>query len=208
MTARPVSRRAFVGHVALAGAAAAFVQAPAFLGKGGWLETAHAGGADVLHETFNGLLAFVVPGRDEFSIQQGVVTGDPGGVEAGGVDRLIATIDESTPYVPNFSAAIAALLNGVALAVAPDATGPFASPFARLSSPEKAAVFRFLDSEDQYKPLAGVLPAFVAFFVYSEAGAFDPTARSLTGVPVGWTISNYQGVSDGRDELLGYFKEK
>jgi hypothetical protein len=199
MKARQVSRRGFVGQLALASAAAAL--AP-------WLERAHATGADVVHETFNGLLAFVVPGRDEYSVQQGVVAGDPGGVEAGGVEALIATIDESTPYVPNFAAAIAALLNGVASAVNPQVTGPFASTFARLSSPEKAAVFQFLDSQDQYRVLAGVLPAFVAFFVYSEAGSFDRITRTLTGEPVGWTISNYQGVSDGRDEFLGYLKGK
>jgi hypothetical protein len=50
-----------------------------------------------------------------------------------------------------------------------------------------------------------VLPALVAAFSYSEAGAFDPVTRSLAGSPVGWQISSYQGVADGRDELLGYF---
>jgi len=101
MNARQVSRRSFLGQSALAAAAAALVQAPEFLADGAWFETARAAGADLLHDTYNGLLAFVVPGRDEYSIQQGVVTGNPGGVEAGGVDALIATIDESTPQMPN-----------------------------------------------------------------------------------------------------------
>jgi hypothetical protein len=208
MKGEQLSRRIFLGQMALASAAAALVRAPESLGVGGWLESAHAASADVLHDTFNGLMAFVVPGRDEYSIQQGVVSDSPGGVEAGGVDGLIATIDESTPYFPNFSAAIAAILNGTALAVNPGAAGPFVSPFARLSSQEKAAVFQYMDGTDTFKVLAGVLPAFVAFFVYSEAGTFDPITRSLTGVPVGWTISDYQGVADGRDEFLGYLKGK
>jgi hypothetical protein len=54
--------------------------------------------------------------------------------------------------------------------------------------------------------IAGVLPAFVAFFGYSEAAAFDPTSGTLTSTPIGWTISNYQGVADGRDEFLGYLE--
>ena len=207
MKGEQLSRRVFIGQMALASAAAALVRAPELLG-GGWLARADAAAADVLHDTFNGLMAFVVPGRDEHSIQQGVVSDTPGGVEAGGVDGLIATIDESTPYFPNFSAAIAEILNGTALAVNPGAAGPFVSPFARLSSPEKAAVFQYMDATDPFTVLSGVLPAFVAFFVYSEAGTFDPITRSLTGVPVGWTISDYQGVADGRDEFLGYLKGK
>ena len=208
MKGEEVSRRTFLAQMALASAAAALVRAPESLGGSRWIENAHATGADVLHDTFNGLMAFVVPGRDEYSVQQGVVSDNPGGVEAGAVDALIATIDESTPYFPNFSAAVAAILNGAALAVNPGAVGPFVSPFARLSTPEKAAVFQYMDATDTFKVLAGVLPAFVAFFVYSEAGTFDPVTRSLTGMPVGWTISNYQGIADGRDEFLGYLKGK
>ena len=208
MSAGHLSRRGFLGQTALAAAAAALAQAPEFLPNGGWFETARASGADLLHDTYNGLLAFVVPGRDEYSVQQGVVSSDPGGVESGSVDALIATIDESTPYFPSFSSAIADLLNGTTLLLGLNVAGRFASPFANLSTPQKAAVFQALDLSPDYKVVAGVLPAFVAFFVYSEAGSFDPITRSLTGTPVGWTISNYQGVSDGRAELLGYLKEK
>jgi hypothetical protein len=208
MKPRHVSRRTFVGQIALASAAAALAQSPDVLRNGTWFESAHAATTDLLHDTYNGLLAFVVPGRDDYSVHQGVVSSDPGGVESGGVDALIASIDKSSPHIPNFAATIAALLNGVALAINQNPTGPFVSPFAQLSSAEKAAVFAYLDATDPYKVLGGVLPAFVAFFVYSEAGSFDPITRSLTGTPVGWAISNYQGVSDGRNEFLGYLKEK
>jgi hypothetical protein len=205
--AASVSRRGFLGQITLASAAAALAHAPGFL-TGEWTETARAAAADLLHDTYNGLLAFVVPGRDEYSVHQGVATISPGGVEAGSVDALIATIDESTPYFPNFAAVVAAILNGTALGINPNAAGPFVSPFARLSNPEKAAVFQYLDATEPYKVLAGVLPAFVAFFVYSEAGTVDPVTRTLTGQPLGWTISNYQGVADGRDEFRGYLGRK
>jgi hypothetical protein len=118
---------------------------------------------------------------------------------------LIGTLDGSTPFVPQFSATVATLLNGLAQVVNPSATGPFVSPFARLSFAEKAGVFQIMDATDSLKPLAAVLPALIAAFTYSEAGAFDPVTRSLTGSPVGWQISGYQGVADGRDEFLGYF---
>jgi hypothetical protein len=192
----------------LASAAAALSQAPDFMTGGRWFEAAHAQELDVVRDTYNGLLAFVVPGSDLYSRAQGVSTPERGGVDAGAAESLIETIDRSTPLIPQFSAQVAALLNGVAAAVNPAATGPFASPFARLPFAHKAAVFQFMDASDAYRVLSGVLPAFVAFFVYSEAGTFDTVTRSLTGKPLGWTLSNYQGVADGRDEFRGYLKEK
>ena len=57
----------------------------------------------------------------------------------------------------------------------------FASPFANLSFSEKVAVFGAIESGaagPEAIPLAGVLPVFVAFTVYSEAGVFDPGPRS------------------------------
>lgn len=204
MTVRK-SRRSFLWSMALAGAGAAFFRLGGVTEKG-WAQAAEAAAPDLVHDTFNGLLAFVVPGPDSYSVVQGVSTIEPGGVEAGATDVLIATLDGTTPFLPNFSATVAAVLNGLAQAVNPAAAGPFLSPFACLSFAEKAAVFQIMDATDSLKSLAAVLPAFVAFFVYSEAGAFDPGTRSLTGQPIGWQLSNYQGVAEGRDEFLGYFK--
>src|SRR5438046_1939918 len=93
-------------------------------------------------------------------------------------------------------------LNGIDLVVNPSPGGTFLSPFACLSCAEKAAVFQIMDGTDSLKPLAGVLPAFVAFFCYSEAAVFDPVTRSLTGEPIAWELSSYEGVSDGRNEFL------
>jgi hypothetical protein len=203
----PISRRLFLGTMAFASAAAATMTAPELLVGGRWFEAAAAQTVDSLHDTFNGLLAFVVPGNDAYSVAQGVHTVEAGGVDSGAADAFIETIDLSTPFVPQFSAQVAALLNGLAVQVRPaSAGGAFLSPFARLSSTDKTAVFQIMDSNDAFKVLAGVLPGFVAYFVYSDAGTFDPSTRSITGRPLGWTLSSYDGVADGRDEFLGFLR--
>jgi hypothetical protein len=181
------------------------VQAGALLGTRGWLSGAQAATINLPRDTFNGLFAFVVPGSDAYSIAQGVSTTDRGGVDAGAADVLIATIDESTPFVPSFSTQVAAILNGLAQSVNPAAHGTFISPFARLQFAEKAMVFQIMDTTDGLELLGGILPPFIAFFSYSDAGVYDPVTRSLTGQPLGWQLCNYQGVADGRDEFLGYF---
>ena len=163
---------------------------------------------DAIHETLNALLAFVVPGPDAFSVAQGVTTPEPGGPDAQVTDILIETLDLSAPYAPQFSGTVAGILDSLAQVVNPSASGAFTSWFARLSFPEKATVFQIMDATDQLKPLSGVLLAFVAYLCYSEAGVFDPTTRSLSAQPVGWTISNYSGTAEGRDEFLGYFQNR
>ena len=163
-----------------------------------------------MHETFNGLLAFVVPGSDRYSEHQGESTAEPGGVDAGITDVLIASVDQAAPFRPtNFSVEVTGILNYFAQAVNSSASGPFSAPFANLSFPEKVEVFRRLEGADlALRPLAGALPQFVAFLVYSEAGVFDPDTRTLTARPLGWELSNYEGVADGRDEFKGYYQDR
>jgi hypothetical protein len=103
--------------MALASAAASLMHAPELLRSGRWLEAAEAALPDFVHDTFNGLLAFVVPGTDTYSQAQGVSTAEAGGVDAGATDSLIATIDGTTPFLPNFSAVVATILNILAEAV-------------------------------------------------------------------------------------------
>jgi hypothetical protein len=196
-------RRSFLGNALSAAATAALIQAQPFLKSQGWLDAAQAA-PDLTHDTFSGLLAFVLPGSDAYSIAQGVSTADEGGVDIGVTDVLIGTIDQSTPFNPNFSSQVAAILNGLATSVNPGGGGPLVSPFANLSFAQKAAVFQIMDTTPALELFGGLLPLFVAFFCYSEAGVFNPATRSLTGEPLGWTLCSYQGVADGRDELLGY----
>ena len=198
-------RRGFLQSSGMAAAAMSLLQGGTFVAA--LTKDAHAAGPDLVHDALNGLLAFIVPGPDPYSVAQGVSTVEPGGVGAGVAEVLIRTLDLTVPFVPQFSATVVAILEGLAGAVHPSAPGPpgfFASAFARLSFAEKAAVFQIMDSTESLASLAGVLPAFVAYLCYSDAGAFDLTTRRLTGQPVGWTISHYSGVADGRDELRGY----
>ena len=198
------SRRNFLFSTLLSAAAAPLVGFPLLAGR---LDAASQPPGDLLHDTFRGLVAFVVPGSDPYSVAQGVSTADAGGLDVGDLDDLIATLDESTPFVPQFSVVVASVLNGLAQAVNPAAVGPFQSPFANLSFAEKVAVFQIMDATESLKVLAGVLPAFAAFFCYSEAAAYDPATRSLTGEPLAWRLSSYSGVADGRAEFRGYFPQ-
>ncbi len=198
------SRRSFLGNALVSAATAALIQAQPFLSARGWLDAAQAA-PDLTHDTFNGLLSFVLPGSDAYSIAQGVSTPDRGGVDTGVTDVLVRTIDGSTPFIPSFSVQVAGILNVLAQSVNPGGGGTLASPFANLSFAQKAAVFQIMDATPSLELFGGLLPLFAAFFCYSEAGAFDPATRSLTGQPLGWTLCHYQGVADGRDELLGYF---
>jgi hypothetical protein len=175
-----VTRRVFISHGLLASASSAFIPASSFLIAKSWLSEAFAATADATVDTFNGLLAFVAPGSDSYSTAQGVSTPELGGVGVGATNVLIATVDVG---------------------------GPFLAPFANLSFAAKAGVFRIMDGTAALQLLAGILPPFAAFFAYSEAGAFDPVTRTLTSPPLGWTLSQYRGVSDGRAEFLGYFRD-
>jgi len=203
---RVVSRRAFLHQTGLAAAAAALVDR--------WGEAARAAGPDLTTDTLNGLVAFIVPGPDAYSLQQGVSTPEPGGIDANTTAPLIFSLNLASlapPPFPGFADLVAFVLNNVAQVVNPTVAGPFSAPFANLSFDEKVLVFAAMESGaagPDLVPLGGALPVFVAFIAYSEAGVFDPTTRTLTGVPVGWLISGYDGVADGRDEFLGYFQNR
>lgn len=201
----PLSRRSFVRTSLLTTAAVAIANSPLL---GPLLKTAQAATPDLLHDTFNGLLAFIVPGPDTYSQAQGATSSTAGGVEANVAEVLIGTLDLTVPFLPQFSVTVAAILNNLAQFVNPSANNPFSSPFANLKYAEKVGVLQIMDSTDALKSLAGVLPLLLAALCYSDAGAFDPVTRNLTGTPVGWTVSNYSGVSDGRDEFQGYFQQK
>jgi hypothetical protein len=209
---RRLSRRAFLGRSGLLAAAAALT--PEFLARHAWAQ-APPGPPDLTTDTINGLVAFIVPGPDDYSLHQGVSTPEPGGIAANAAAALIFTFDLvelAPPPFQAFSDLIGFVLNNVALANNPGSgVGPFQSPFANLTFAEKVTVFGALESgavDPALVPLAGLLPVFVAFTVYSEAGVFDPAAHAPVARPVGWTISGYEGVADGRDEFKGYFQNR
>src|SRR5262249_28467962 len=114
---------------------------------------------------------------------------EPGGIDAHATDFLIGALDLSAPYAPGFASTVAGILNDIAHQVNPGASSPFPSHFARLSFNEKATVLSVMEGLDPLAPLAGVLPAIVAFITSSEAAVFDPAARIVTGRPIGWSLS-------------------
>jgi hypothetical protein len=164
------SKQDWRAQLALAEAAAIMLQTPESPHDGRWFETVSAQTGPVLHDTYNGLLAFVVPGHDLYSAHQGVARDQLGGVRAGAVGRLTATIDLSTPSAPHFAVTVSSLLNGVARTVNLAAFGPFHSAFANLSFAEKAIVFQAMEGNGAFKALARVLPGFVSMFVQAEMG--------------------------------------
>ncbi|SDD10571.1 hypothetical protein [Actinokineospora iranica] len=174
-----------------------------------------------IRDTFHGLSAFLVPGRDRFSAHQGRTSATPGGVEAGTAAPLERTYDQAIPFplvgrpfdldLPG-AAAIAAILNLTAVAVDPlAAVGPFAAAFANLSFERKAEVFARLERPGladgtPVRFLINTIPTLAAFIAYSEAPVFDRATGRLTAVPVGWQLSGYDGVGDGWAEFQGYYR--
>ncbi|MGH2771359.1 MAG: hypothetical protein ACRDJF_12695, partial [Actinomycetota bacterium] len=213
-----VSRRRFVlGSGALAGVAA-LGWLPDALKARGWYEPAYARDPDLVRDTLNGLVAFVLPGDDPYSKAQGEQGSAAGGIAAGTTDALIRDLDRYLPQPDTAGAndatiplagAVANLLNVVATSVNPlAARGPFPSPFARLSFDEKVEVFRRLEEETDvpdgrlpepftrasgnFAFLVGVLLPYVGILAGGEGQVFDRETRSLTGRPVAWEISGYQ----------------
>lgn len=176
------------------------------------VQTGAASENDPVRDTMNGLIAFVVPGPDAYSVAQGMSTTELGGIDAGIRDGMIAAMNLGQPHSPQGplpSQAATGLLNQVAAQINPSSQGKFISPFARLSYGQKVAVFQFLETDPsmmQFRRLAALLLFLPAAAAYSEGGSFDLAARRVVGWPVGWTISSYPGVSDGWDEFKGYFQ--
>jgi len=205
---RTLTRGAFVARALTS--AGVLVGLQEALTRGGLGTEAAAAAADLVTQTFNGLAAFVVPGPDDYSVVQGVTTTEPGGVEAHAGEALVAGLNFADASQPNLAAGAATLLNSVAVVVdASSAVGRFESALANLTFANKGTVFAVLESEpnfEPFRPLVGLLPALAAFLSYSEVGVFNPATRSIVAAPIGWQLSSYDGVADGRAELVGYFE--
>ncbi|MGH2709788.1 MAG: hypothetical protein ACRDH9_01095 [Actinomycetota bacterium] len=230
-SARPpnrFSRRQFLARAGALSFGAALAQLPGALRGKGWFDEAAAQDPDLTRDTINGLVVFIVPGPDEYSIAQGEQSTTPGGIEAGTTDNLIENLDGFLPNpdlgpfnndgtVP-LSGAVAGLLNQVAAEVDPLAAGgPFPSHFSRLSFADKAEVFKRIeamsgddDATRNIRFVGGILPGYTAYLVFGEWHVLDPINKTLSGRPVGWDLTGYQpGLTTqvrGWDELKGYFE--
>jgi hypothetical protein len=223
-----ISRRQFIARAGALGFGAALVQLPAALRGKGWLDEAAAQDPDLTRDTINGLVVFIVPGPDEYSVAQGETSPTPGALEAGTTDNLILNLDSFLPNadlgpfnndgtVP-LSGAVASLLNSTASQVDPAAAGgPFPSNFSRLSFADKAEVFKRIeamagddDATRNIRFVGGILPGYTAYLVFGEWAVLNPATKTLSGRPVGWDLTGYQpGMKTqvhGWDEMKGYFE--
>ena len=206
------TRRAVLAGVPAAAGLAVLAAGPA---------EADVAGDDYTTQAFKALAAYVVPGDDPYSVQQGLTRPGPGGVAAGADRMLRATYDGAIGIgvAPAFQINAPGAL-GVALVMELFArsryfwesySGPYENGFANLRHPLKAQVLGDLDQNVLLdgSPLAyafGTLITLAAFGSYGEIAVWDPATRRLTGRPVGWDLAQYDGVSDGWPELRGYWK--
>jgi hypothetical protein len=218
-----LSRRSFLERAGRLGVVAALSPLPSIVSANGVRSTpGTAVPADVVRDTLSGVLAFMLPGDDAYSLAQGESAHGPGSIGAGTLEPFITVLDNYVPAsllgvkdvtVPG-SAVVTWFLNEIALQVNPLAAhGRFLSPFARLSFREKGEVFRRFEGErtisnlePELKFVAGILPASAAFMSFSEAGVYDPKTRRLRSEPLGSRISGYGGSAEGHAEFKGYFQ--
>ena len=175
---------------------------------------ARAAGVELVTDTINGFVAFIVPGRDPYSRAQGVIVDEPGGIGAGATPAVIEVLDffasdaQGRP-VP-LSGVVTTLLNSAAQRVNPKASrGMFLSAFARLSFAEKLEAYHEIDVDPALAAAQGqlaLLPTVVGLTAYSEAPVLDRATGRLRRTPVGWRMSGYGGPADGRAELRGYYR--
>jgi hypothetical protein len=146
------------------------------LGRLRWVEQAFAAGPNLVRQTMDALVGFVVPERK---------------VRAAATPRLIRTLDRFLPGPLPLSTTAASILNGAAAQVKPGST------FAKLSSAEKARVFQTLESlpvesAGSIRFLVGNLSDLTAFLAYSSRA--------------GWRAARYKGTAHGWKELKGYWQ--
>lgn len=175
--------------------------------------------ATSIDHAFAGLAAFVVPGNDQFSRQQGKTAPGPGGVDAQGGRVVIETLDAAVPIVIGKSElsapgalGVAILLDGLAVQKRPlSVIGPFASPFANLKFLDKRWVLEQIDNlpilrKSTLEYGANALITLAGMGSYSERASFDRRAGVLRERPKSWDRSSYGGVSDGWPEFIGYYQ--
>jgi hypothetical protein len=175
----------------------------------------------LVRETYLGLAAYVFPGNDPYSIQQGVTAPTPGGPDTRALPRFV---DGLNKYIPAealthsglpLADGAAAVMNGFSLQVDGSSSGgPFPAPFANLTLANKNEVFKALETEANVSTaipevdfLAAVIITFAAEMFYSEAGHYDFHTKTFDGEPLGWKLSGYGGPADGHAELKGYYQD-
>jgi hypothetical protein len=172
----------------LLGLSTALAELPAHLEREGLADRVRRASAGYVDDTLAGLVAFVLPGDDPFSVEQGESHPAPGGVSYGTVPLLHEAFDH---FGPRAAAGVAVLLNEYAREVDASAgRGRFRGPFARLTHARKADALRRFESDPrlagtELRFAARILPGFVAFIAFSRAGVYAPSQHAVTRRVVG-----------------------
>jgi hypothetical protein len=137
MTANDVSRRIFLAQIGVLGASSLLLPncaapdatgaATSELGLGAIVALLRPVLAQLARDTLNGFVAFSLPGQDAYSRAQGTPRAEPGGIEAGGTDFLIANLDRFLPapdaIIRPAAGALITALRDLPLPIAPGLLG-------------------------------------------------------------------------------------
>jgi hypothetical protein len=113
------SRRVFLARIGVLGASATLLphctwqrtsEATSELSLGLLVDLLRPVLGELSRDTWNGFVAFNLPGQDVYSRAQGTPRGEPGGIEAGGTDFLIRNIDRFLPFPDELTRPAAAAL--------------------------------------------------------------------------------------------------
>lgn len=173
-----LDRRQFLARVGVLGAAAA-VGVPRAAAAAP-PEPIGAVLQQLARDTISGLVAFVVPGPDPYSVQQGVTTVEPGGLDAGATDFMLTSLDDFFPlqdqlFGPLAQALATGLTDGAARAGVPLALpGPLTGVLDDVVDTLDAALAPLLTTDDT-APLSVV----IALLLNTIATWVDPA--SLAG---------------------------
>src|SRR4051812_48145179 len=107
MATDDLSRRTFLARIGVLGASVTLLpqcvgpntgNATAALGLGVLVDLLRPVLGELSRDTWNGFVAFNLPGRDAYSRAQGTPRSERGGIEAGGTDFLISNLDRFLPF--------------------------------------------------------------------------------------------------------------
>ena len=116
MRAGELTRESILERAGLLGLSTALAELPAHLEREGLADRARKASSGYVDDTLAGLVAFVLPGDDHFSEEQGESHPAPGGVSYGTVPLLHEAFDH---FGPRAAAGVAVLLNEYAHEVDP-----------------------------------------------------------------------------------------
>ena len=135
--AEGIGRRTFLARMGVLGAVAASggiltggqgTASAAGLGLPGLVDLLRPVLAELSRDTVNGLVVMVCPGPDEYSAAQGTPRAEPGAIEAGATDFMMASLDNFVPFPDQLAtplvAALSTAVDDIGVQLPPTLLGP------------------------------------------------------------------------------------